>query len=426
LLFLQVRGGGIMSQTPEELLKERTARFENAIKLQPADRVPIVISFAFFAAKYAGYTPAEVMFDGDKMMQAWVKTYTDFQTDASNNPFGLHFTGALVEALDYKQLRIPGRGIDENHCYQFVENEYMKAKEYDDFLFDPTGFLIHTYWPRIFGKLASFQSLPQLDEILNYAMGMDNLRYLDEEDLKEAVLSLIQAKKVLDYRAGMSQKYAQTLKEMGYPAQHAAFSQAPFDTLADYFRGMRGIMLDIYRCPEKVLAACDKMLIIMLRMGISRAKASGNPRVFIPIHKGLDSFMSPKQFDTFFWPTLKKLILGLIAQDLVPNVFWEGDCTSRLETIADIPAGRAIYAFERTDIFRAKEILGGHICIRGNVPSSLLCTGTRQDVRGYAKKLIDVVGKDGGFIMDASNPLDEEKPENVLELIEFTRNYGIY
>jgi hypothetical protein len=415
-----------MSQSAEELLRERTTRLENTIKLLPADRVPIVISFAFFAAKYAGFTPAEVMFDGEKMMRAWVKTYTDFHTDAYNNPFGLHFTGPVLEALDYKQLRIPGRGIDPNHSYQFVEGEYMKASEYDDFIFDPTGFILHSYWPRVFGALEPLMTLPALNEVLNYAMGIDNFSLLDESGLTAVLEALLKAKKVLDKRAVLVRTYAQTLTGMGYPPQTAAFSQAPFDTIADYFRGMRGVMMDMYRCPDKLLAACDKMLPIMLHLGISRAKASGNPRVLIPIHKGLDSFMSPRQFTTFFWPTLQKLIMGLIAEDLVPNVFWEGDCTSRLEIIADIPKGTTIYAFERTDIFKAKVVLGNHICIRGNVPSSLLCTGTPQDVRDYCKKLIDIVGKGGGFIMDAANSLDEEKPENVRAMIDFTCKYGIY
>jgi uroporphyrinogen-III decarboxylase len=415
-----------MSHPKEELLKERTTRLENTIKLQPADRVPIVISFAFFAAKYAGYTPAEVIFDSRKMMDAWVKTYTDFRTDAYNNPFGLHFIGPLLEVLKYKQLRIPGQDANPRHSYQFVEGEYMRASEYDDFLFDPTGFMLHYYWPRVFGVLEPLKNLPHLDEILNYAMGIDNFRLLDEEKLTGAFEALFKAKKVLDVRAALARDYSQTLTAMGFPPQTNAFSQAPFDTIADYFRGMRGVMIDMYRCPDKLLAACEKMLPIMLRLGISRAKSSGNPRVLIPIHKGLDSFMSPWQFITFFWPTLRQLILGLIAEDLVPNVFWEGDCTSRLEIIADIPKGKAIYAFERTDIFKAKEVLGDHICIRGNVPSSILCAGTPNDVRDYCRKLIDVIGKGGGFIMDAANSLDEEKPENVLAMVNFTREYGVY
>ena len=184
--------------------------------------------------------------------------------------------------------------------------------------------------------------------------------------------------------------------------------------------------MDMYRCPDKLLAVCEKMLPIMLRLGISRAKASGNPRVLIPIHKGLDSFMSPWQFITFFWPTLRQLILGLIAEDLVPNVFWEGDCTSRLEIIADIPKGKVIYAFERTDIFKAKEVLGDHVCIRGNVPSSILCAGSPQDVRDYCKKLIDIVGKGGGLIVCPRVVPDEAKAENLHAMIDFTREYGVY
>jgi uroporphyrinogen-III decarboxylase len=286
--------------------------------------------------------------------------------------------------------------------------------------------MLRDYWPRVFGSLKAFSSLPPLDEILNYAMGIDNFRLLDVEGLRSALESLIQAKKLLDERAVMARDYALELTAMGYPPQTTAFTQAPFDTLADYFRGMRGVMLDMYRCPDNVQAACKKLLPVMLRLAVTRAKASGNPRVLIPIHKGLDSFMSPTQFKNYFWPTLRELILGLIAENLTPNVFWEGDCTSRLETIADIPSGKAIYAFERTDIVKAKAILGGHICIRGNVPSSLLCTGNPADVDEYCRKLIATAGKGGGFILDAANSLDEEKPENVRALIDSALRYGRY
>ncbi|GAI27983.1 unnamed protein product, partial [marine sediment metagenome] len=98
----------------------------------------------------------------------------------------------------------------------------------------------------------------------------------------------------------------------------------------------------------------------------------------------------------------------------------------RLEIISDIPKGKAVYHFECTDIFKAKEILGDRVCIRGNVPLSLLCTGTPEEVKDYCKKLIDVVGKDGGFIMDAGATLDDAKPENVKAMCDFTKEYGVY
>ena len=108
-------------------------------------------------------------------------------------------------------------------------------------------------------------------------------------------------------------------------------------------------------------------------------------------------------------------------------VLWEGDCTSRLETIKDIPKGKAIYWFERTDIFKAKEILGDTVCIRGNVPGTLLCLGSPEDVEAYCKKLIDVVGKGGGFILDGAIGIpDEAKPENVKAMADTTKEYGVY
>ncbi len=136
--------------------------------------------------------------------------------------------------------------------------------------------------------------------------------------------------------------------------------------------------------------------------------------------------MSPDQFNTFYWPTLKKLVLRLIDEGLNPFLLWEGDCTSRLETIAEIPKGKAVYWFERTDIFKAKEILGDTVCIRGNVPSSIMSTGTPDDVKAYCRKLIDGVGKEGGFIMDSSTVMDDAKPENAKAMIDFTKEYGRY
>jgi len=119
-------------------------------------------------------------------------------------------------------------------------------------------------------------------------------------------------------------------------------------------------------------------------------------------------------------------MLGLINEGLTPCPFFEGDYTSRLEIIADIPKGKVCYDFERTDIFKAKEVLGDHVCIKGNVPLSLLCTGMADEVRDYCKKLIDTVGKGGGFIMSAATVLDDAKPENVKIMIDFTKGYGVY
>ena len=107
-------------------------------------------------------------------------------------------------------------------------------------------------------------------------------------------------------------------------------------------------------------------------------------------------------------------------------VFWEGDVTSRLEIIGDIPRGKAIYSFERTDMAAAKDKLGDVVCLKGNVPLSILIMGSPEEVKGYCKKLIDVVGKGGGFILDSATNLDDANPDNVKVMYEFTKEYGRY
>ena len=186
------------------------------------------------------------------------------------------------------------------------------------------------------------------------------------------------------------------------------------------------MMLDMYRRSDKLLEALERATQLTIRMATRRAAAGGIPMVFIPLHKGADGFMSLEQYKIFYWPFLRKLMLGIIDAGLIPYAYTEGTYTSRLEVISDVPRGKVLYHFERVDMEKAKAILGDVACISGNVPNSLLTSGTPQEVREYCKKIIDVAGKGGGLIMDASATIDEARPENMKAMKDFTREYGVY
>ncbi len=105
---------------------------------------------------------------------------------------------------------------------------------------------------------------------------------------------------------------------------------------------------------------------------------------------------------------------------------FEGHYTDRLEIIKDIPKGKALYGFQTVDIHKAKEVLADTACFRGNVPVSLLCTGTIQQVKNCVKELIDVVGEGGGLMVDCGVFFNEAKHENVKAMVDFTKEYGVY
>jgi uroporphyrinogen-III decarboxylase len=241
-----------------------------------------------------------------------------------------------------------------------------------------------------------------------------------------AIESLLKARhEVLKQNTEMG-SLGEELKQLGFPIFSHAATFTPFDVVSDRLRGMRGSMLDMFRQPDNLIKACEKLLPILLGMVVATAKMSGNPRVFIPLHRGAEGFMSSKQFETFYWPTLKGLFLGLIDAGLTPCPFIEGDYTSRLEYFLELPRGKALGYFDTSDIAKVKEILGNHLCIMGNVPCSLLQTGSPKNVKDYCKELIDIAGKGGGFIMAPRSAIDEVKPENLKAMIDFTREYGVY
>lgn len=422
------QGNPLQFQSPEaeKKYKESVLRFKTAIEMEKLpDRVPVTIFPSMFPWKYAGMTVQEAMYDYEKCAAAFKKFILDFDPDVQWGAYAPG-PGKFYEILDYKLYSWPGHGVAPDCCYQCNEGEYMKPEEYDALIEDPTGYFIHVYLPRVFGALNGFQMLPFFPGILEmYAVALNFIPF---------GLPPVQATFQALFEAGAEAlKWVSVigavdveLATMGYPTLLGGFTKAPFDVLGDTLRGTKGIMLDLYRRPEKVLKAMEALTPLMIKMGINSAQATGNPLIFIPLHKGADGFLSDEQFKKFYWPTLKEVILGLIEGGCVPFPAAEGGYSSRLEVVKDLPRGKTVWMIDLTDMAEAKRTLGQNACLLGNVPSSLLNLGTPEDVRAYVKRLIEVAGKDGGLIIANGAFFDEAKPENVKAMVEAAKEYGVY
>jgi uroporphyrinogen-III decarboxylase len=75
---------------------------------------------------------------------------------------------------------------------------------------------------------------------------------------------------------------------------------------------------------------------------------------------------------------------------------------------------------------RVKEVLGDVCCIAGNVPTALMTAGTPDEVKAYCKELIEIIGKDGSFILTNGCGIDHAKAENVQAMMEAGKEYGVY
>jgi uroporphyrinogen-III decarboxylase len=423
--WLSPKGISFCSPEAEITYKAKVTRLFKVVKQEVPDRVPVIPSIGFFPAYYSGMQPYDVMYDYGALSRAWKKYALDFAPDGYGG-VGTVGSGRLFEIMDYKLYRWPGHGTTIDSPYQCVEAEYMKADEYDLLIQDPSDFWIRTYLPRIFGKLEPLKLLSALSTVQELPMVGAYMVPFGNPDVQATLKALLEAGREAEKWATAHRAINKEVTEAGFPIMSGGSAKAPFDTIGDTLRGTQRIMIDMYRQPGKLIEAMEKLTPLMINMGVNAARTSGIPFVFIPLHKGADGFMSLDQFKTFYWPTLKKVILGLIDEGVVPWLFAEGSYNSRLDIIKDLPKGKVIWKFDTTDMVRAKNILGDCACIEGNVPVSLLMTAAPKDVTDYCKKLIDSASKGGGFILSSGSVLDKVKTENLHAMIDYTKEYGIY
>jgi len=136
-------------------------------------------------------------------------------------------------------------------------------------------------------------------------------------------------------------------------------------------------------------------------------------------------YYSLKIYERFEYPYMKKMVEAFANEGLITVMHLDQDYTLNLPYFKDLPAKMVVAELDSmTDIFKAKEILKGHMCIAGDVPAALTSLGTPEEVEEYCKKLIDVVGEGGGFILSSGCTIPADcKMENFKAMVNTAKSY---
>jgi hypothetical protein len=396
----------------------------DCVALKQPDRMPVAFHATFWLAKYGGTSCRELMYDCRKTAELAIAACEEFQPEICI-PATFLALGRQLEATDFQQVNWPGHGVADKRPYQYLDREYMTAEEHDEFLFDATGFYFNTYLPRVATVFQGLTPLATLTGSFFFEIACAG-GIFQQPQVRQAIEQLTQAGEESVQYMQEWKAFEQGLAARGFPMSSGPSALAPYDIVADFFRGATGMMKDLFRHKDEVLQGLEKVRILHLRKVLASAKLTPSPIVFIPIHWAPDAFMSPKQFETFWWPTFRRLLLDLIEAGLIPMVLWESDRTKPLPTIRDVPAGKCVYWFERTDMVTAFEAPGDVVALRGNISPSVLTTGTPQDVDLAVKHPVDNVWQRGGkLILDDAFGLPDETPvENVRAIFAAARKYA--
>ena len=415
-------------KTPEQLYKEREKRLWDAIQIKVPDRVPVIFGGTFFACKYGGLPYSAAYYDPIAWKNAYGRMLLDLEPDGYGS--AVVESGNVLAALDSNYTRWPGGNLPPDVGQQVVEQEFMKENEYDLFLSDPSDFILRFWLPRVFGAMQPLAKLPPLMTV-GTTMGAATALFASPEFAAFAKAMKKAGQAEAKWRQAVGE-FEKDMASLGFPEGVGGRGgvQPPFSGFTNNFRTFRGAVRDMYRQPDKLKAALNKVLEYRIARAVPAVRKKGQPTLGNSgeAHRVSDEILSPKQFQEFVWPYWKRAVdktLELGYEHI--SMFFEGRRDKQLEYFMDFPKGSLFIRMAETDIFRAKEIMGDRVCLMGNVPIQMLQMGSVTDVEDYCKKLIKVVGKNGGFILRCSTDYTQEaKPKNVKAMIDTVNKYGWY
>ena len=388
-----------VSPEAEANYKERIGRLRKIYDMEPHDR-PVADLFMGaneYVIRRKGLQGKDMVYNHEKLREPLLEFHNDFQPDVAVAP--LPYPGKVMDMLDYQCYIWGGQKLPDELTIQAVEGEHMLGDEYKEFAADPTNFWLKKYLPRVMPTLAPLAMLTELPRVSENVDIIDMILPFGTPPFQAMLKTLIEAGDELMKLLGTVGQTMGMIAASGFPSMGFNIVKTPFDYLGDTLRGTKGILTDMFRRPDDLLAACEAYVPVLINATVNASDRNSAPAALYVLHKGADSFMSREQFEKFYWPTWKAVMLGLYEEGITSYLFIEGSYNQRLENLAEMPEKSLVCHFDQTDMKRVKEVLSDKYIIAGNVPASMMATGTTDEVRAYCDNLVELYEDAPAYIM---------------------------
>jgi len=386
----------------QDIFDRRVKRLATSMNLQEPDCVGIMPMIGPWAAHIINNDSLSLAFDYQGLSDVFLNIAREFDLDAINPPTGCRW-GPIYSSLGSTEFSFYNEKGAAHPSLHHIGRTNMHASEYPELIADAYRFICEKLLPRKYPAL----------------------------NVPEPRRSMILAKGAIqfsDYQMnGLGPLIKRMREEFGMPVYNSSATLMPLDLLADYFRGFTGITLDIRRRPDDVLAACEALVPLTLACAIGNREAQDFPTTFIPLH--IPTYLKPKDFETFYFPTFKAMIAGVVKAGRRVTLFMEGNWLPYVEFFQELPKGKVNGIFEYGDALEMKKGFGNVICLIGGMPVQLLNYGTRQEVIDHTRRLIDDMAPGGGWILGMDKSMlapNDGNPDNMKAMIETVRKYGVY
>lgn len=357
----------------QEIFQQRLQRIMGQIALQKTDRTPVLILNDIFAPKHMGVKMSDYVADMWLASRTMLQSAIELGTDAVQMTT---FHPMVLSTAWLSKVELPGRELPEDSLWQVHEAEVMKPEDYD--------VILSKGWNAFFYDCLKNRLGDPMAELMPWF-----------QIIPGTIKNFIDA---------------------GIVPLSGGNVTPPFEAVCGG-RSMTNFIRDMMRQPDKVQAVFDVAMedIIADAKTLLAAKPLG---VWVGGWRSAPNLFSPKMWERFEWPYMKRLVELVIEAGVVPILHLDSDWERALPYFKEFPADKCLfYPDYSTNIYKIKEVLGDRMCINGDVPATLLTLGTPDDVYNYSTKLIRDIGPTGFILGQACDIPYDAKVENVKAMI---------
>ena len=363
------------------------------------ERFPVQDSVSWnFMLDYAKKDPIKVQFkpSTEELIEIVEKNLEILRGDNQPPCGGMSpIASALKQA---RQSVMNSRGL-----FQHPELSYMDPEEYDAFIENPFDYFLENLTPRI--STAYAYGAPA--RTIYY--GMASLASADNARMTGAA------------NAYIKEKY-------GYwsaPAGASAPQFVPFDLIADHIRGFSKITVDIRRCGQKVIDACNALLPFTIWAGKNPVQTTVGSNM-IATH--MAAFLSTKDFEKYYWPTFKAVCHKGAERGQAMFIIIEENWDRYMDYLEELPIGTR-FAVELGDPELYKERLGKNMILTGFYRVDNFRLKTKEQCIDEAKRLIDILAPGGNYYFGLNKSAlvgGDIIPENYVATLEYVKEHNKY
>lgn len=359
-----------------KLYKVHEQRIRDAVALKTPDRVPVVPNGPAWPARALGVKMTDVATTPEVSYKRIVEAYTSLgDIDGIQSPA---YDVSTLSSQWLSKVRIPGRDLPDDELWQVDEAELMTLEDYDAIVADGFGPWLERYYiERLPGTKEAFDRFAQT--------------------IPDA-LALCRDKGVVPFTP--------------------AVGTIPYE----YFcggRSMKTFLLDLFRNADRVQAAMDAAMPVLTERLRQVIRAFGLMGVWVGGWRSASEFISPRLWNRFVFPYFQQMVDAVIEEGAIPVLHFDANWDRDIERLLELPKAKCVLSLDgKTDIFRAKRILGEHMCVMGDVPASLFALGTVGEVFTYCRRLIGEVGPRGFILSSGCDVPVDAQYENVKAMVQ--------